>query len=259
MAISNAPRNPWLARSGTNPRALLRLFCFPYAGGAASIFRTWAGNLPSTVEVCPVQLPGHGTRLLERPPTQLEPLVKVAAEALLPYLDKPFAFFGHSMGAIIGYELAHILVREHSLKPVHLFVTGRRAPHVTGRRAPTYNLPEAEFIAELQRLNGTPKQVLENPELMQLLIPIVRADFELIQTYQYESKPPLDCSISAYGGWEDQHVTRDDLDGWQQHTNASFTLRMLLGDHFFLHSAEPLLLQLISAELLQIVSSLNER
>jgi medium-chain acyl-[acyl-carrier-protein] hydrolase len=114
-------------------------------------------------------------------------------------------------------------------------------------------------LAELQRLNGTPRKVLENPELMQLLIPIVRADFELIQTYQYESKPPLDCSISAYGGWEDQDVTRDDLEGWRQHTNASFTLRMLLGDHFFLHSAEPLLLQLISAELLQIVSSLNER
>lgn len=187
MMTSALITSSWLTCSSPNHQAILRLLCFPYAGGGANIFRTWQDNLPTTVEVCPVQLPGRERRLLEPPFTDLRFLVEAAARALLLYLDRPFAFFGHSMGATISFELARHLRQEKNVKPVHLFVSGRRAPQLPERHASTYDLPGAEFLEELRRLKGTPKEVLEHPELMELMLPLLRADFELIQTYQYSA------------------------------------------------------------------------
>jgi len=148
------------------------------------------------------------------------------------------------------------LRREHGPGPVHLFVSGRRAPQVPDPDPPTYNLPEPEFLEELRRLNGTPKAVFEHPELMQLMIPILRADFELVQTYMYLPEPPLDCPISAFGGLQDEDVTREHLEAWRDQTTASFSLQMFPGDHFFLHTAQAFLLQTIACKL-QPVRSLN--
>lgn len=247
---STSTFDTWVSwRSSPNPQASLRLFCFPYAGGAALTFRTWRDSLPMAFEVCPVELPGRGKRITSAPFTRLQFLVQAIVIALLPYLDKPFAFFGHSMGGLVSFELARLLRKKYNKSPVHLFVSGYRAPQVPDPDPPIHGLPEPEFLEELRRLNGTPEALLENTELMQLLLPAIRADFAVIETYAYIPESPLDCPITAFGGLQDREVSCDDLKAWIEQTNAAFSLHMLPGDHFFLRSAQPLLLQSLSQEM----------
>ncbi len=246
---TTAALDSWIACRKPNPQARLRLFCFPYAGAGTSIYRTWPAGLPADVEVCPVQFPGRGTRLMETPFAQLWPAVQALAQALAPLLDKPFAFFGHSLGALVGFELARQLRRESGVQPVRLFVSADRAPQIPHRGRPIHALPEGEFLDELRRLNGIPPKVLEDVELMQIMIPVLRADFAVYETYVYSTEPPLNCPISTFGGLQDDRVSRGDLEAWRDQTNLSFSLRMFPGDHFFLHTTQQLLLQLISLEL----------
>lgn len=232
-----------------NPQARLRLFCLPYAGGAASVFRDWSGGLPADVEVCPIQFPGRGTRLMEPPYSSLSLLVEALAEALLPLLDKPFALFGHSLGSLVSFELARQLRANHRARPARLFVSAGPAPQIPHRELPIHDLPEKEFAAELRRLNGTPGELLEDKELMDIVIPSLRADFALYESYRYVSEPPLNCPISTYGGLSDQRVNHCDLEAWRDQTTLSFSIRMFPGDHFFLKSTQPLLLRALSQEL----------
>ena len=239
----------WIPFRKPRLEARLRLFCFPYAGAGALIFRNWSESLPADVEVCPVQLPGRGTRLTERPFTQLSPLVEALAQGLVPLLDRPFAFFGHSLGALISFELARRVRRRYGLHPVRLFVSAGRAPQIPNRGPPIHVLPEKEFLAELRRLNGTPGELLDHQELMEIMLPILRADFALYETYVYSNEPPLNCPISAFGGLQDRRVNDSDLEAWCAQTSVSFSLRMFPGDHFFL--TQPLLLRVLSKELQQ--------
>ena len=239
---------PWITYYKPNPRARLRLFCFPYAGGGTAVFRAWVDKMPDTVEVCPVQLPGRETRLMEAPFNRLSTLVRAAAQALLPYLEKPFAFFGHSMGALVSFELARQLRRRHDLEPAHLFVSGRWPPQLPDKSDPNYDLPDAQFMKELQSLNGTPKEVLDHPALMALMLPMLRADFEVCQTYRYVDEPPLNCPLTVFGGLQDE-TDRKSLETWREQTTASFSLRMLPGDHFFLHTARAQLIRIVAQEL----------
>ena len=213
------------------------------------IFRNWPEQIPRSVAVCPVQLPGRVGRLREAPFTRLLPLIEAVSSAILPDLDRPFALFGHSMGALICFELARHLRREHGLEPAQIFVSAHRAPHLEELGQRVYDLPEPELIAFLRHISGTPKEVLEHPELMQLVIPIIRADFELIQTYEYRDEPPLDCPISALTGIEDPDVTVEQMTAWCHHTTGAFTVRTFPGDHFYLNSAQPLLLGALSQDL----------
>jgi surfactin synthase thioesterase subunit len=257
--ITTRATSHWFFFPRQNPHASLRLFCFPYAGGRASYVRLWPENLPSSVEVCAVELPARGRRLKEPPITRITPLVESIARALYPYLDKPFAFFGHSMGALISFELARELRREYGLQPAQLFVSGRRAPQIPDRDPPTNSLPEHDFVAELRRLNGTPKEVLEHSELLQFMLPVLRADFEVNETYEYFPEPPLSCPIAALGGLQDKEVTRSDLEGWQKQTKRSFVLRMFPGDHFFLHASQPLFLGSLAYDLHHLASTIPTR
>lgn len=179
----------------------------------------------------------------------MQELVTSLAEALKPFLDKPFALFGYSLGAVIGFELACLLRQTANVNPTHLFVAGRRAPQFPSNLPPRSALPDGEFISELQRLNGTPREVLEHPELIQLMLPLLRADFGLDETYDYRSEPPLDVPLSAYGGIADTDVSREQLEGWREQTTASFELRMFPGDHFFLHTSPELLFKAINQRL----------
>jgi medium-chain acyl-[acyl-carrier-protein] hydrolase len=239
--------DPWISYRQSGPKTRLRLFCFPYAGAGALIFRTWSDALPPDVEVCPVQLPGRGTRLAERPFTRLSPLVEALAQALAPILDRPFAFFGHSLGALVSFELARQIRRQYGVHPVRFFVSAGRAPHIPHRVPPIHTLPDKEFLTELHRLNGTASELLDHEELMEIMLPLLRADFALYETYVYLAEPPLDCPISAFGGLQDHRVCKSDLEAWRAHTSGSFSLRMFPGDHFFLK--QPLLLQALSQEL----------
>lgn len=206
--------------------------------------------------MCPVQLPGRGTRLREQPFTSFEPLIEALSEALLPYLRQPFAMFGHSMGATIAFEFARKLRRSSGPSPLRLFVSGRSAPTIPYRGLPTHTLPDAEFIEELRRLNGTPRGVIENAELMELMLPLLRADFGLIQTYVYKPEPPLLCPITAIGGVQDEEVSRSDIQEWREQT-SSFSLKMIAGDHFFVQTAGAVLLEFLSRELHELMTNLE--
>jgi medium-chain acyl-[acyl-carrier-protein] hydrolase len=241
--------NSWVIYPQPNPQANLRLFCFPYAGGSSAIFRTWPNNLPSNVEVCAVEYPGRGRQIQSAPLTRLEPLVQAIAPVLVPYLDKPFAFFGHSMGGLISFELTRLLRSQYSLAPFHLFISARRAPQIPPTKPPLHVLSDPDLQSELHSLNGTPKAVLESAELMQIFLPILRADFAVLETYIYTQKQPLDFPITVFGGLQDQEVSRQELQAWREQTIAAFSLHDFNSDHFFIHSHQQLLLKLISQEL----------
>jgi medium-chain acyl-[acyl-carrier-protein] hydrolase len=248
------PATTWFNCQTTGTLPAVRLFCFPYAGGGAGIYRGWGDILPRHVEVCAAQLPGRGTRVREPAATDLGALVRALADALENKLDRPFAFFGHSLGALICFELARHLRERGGPQPIYLFVSGRRAPQLPGTQRVIHDLPEPEFIEELRRLRGTPTEVLEHPELMQLLSPPLRADFSLAETYAYAPGPRLNCPISAFGGLQDEEVGREELEGWKEQMTGRFKLRMMPGNHFFLNDVQQPLLRSIAEDLSPLIS-----
>jgi medium-chain acyl-[acyl-carrier-protein] hydrolase len=232
-----------------DPQSRLRIFCFPYAGGGAHIYRSWAGQLPQGVEVYAAQFPGRGARLLEEPYTTLGQFLDESSRALLPLCEKPFAFFGHSMGALVCFELARLLRREGRPLPLGLMVSGRSGPRRLRARARLSIMPERELIEELSRFEGTPPEVINNVELMQMTLPSIRADFSACEGYTFIEEPPLPCSISAYGGLDDPDASLEGLREWSSETTAAFACRMFPGGHFFLDTARPLLLRTIADDL----------
>ncbi|NEO77944.1 beta-ketoacyl synthase N-terminal-like domain-containing protein [Moorena sp. SIO4G3] len=244
--------NLWFKPSELNSKARFRLFCFPYAGAGNSIFHSWSEKLPKEIEICPLQLPGRENRLGESPFTRLKPLIQTLTTLLHPHLDIPFAFFGHSMGALLGFELARELRRRNWPCPVHLFVSGSRAPQLPDPEPPIHCLPELKFKQKLKRLNGIPEEVLQNADLMQLFLPTLRADFAILETYFYTNEQPLDFPISAFGGLQDSKISREEIAAWRQQTHRDFTLQMFSGDHFFLNVAGDAVVQTISQKLFQL-------
>lgn len=240
--------NPWFVWPKSNPQARVRLFCIPYAGGGPQIFHKWPESLPYTIEVCSISAPGRGRRLAESPYTQLIPLATDLARNMAGIIQGPFALFGHSMGAFVAYEVARQLWIERRLSPVHLFVSGAFAPHIPDHHR-LHQLPDDAFIKAIRELNGMPEQVLASDELMQLVLPALRADFTVAETYTRAADLPLSCPITAFGGESDPIAVRHEIEPWRAHTSASFSLHMLPGDHFFLHSAQDQVLRVISATL----------
>jgi medium-chain acyl-[acyl-carrier-protein] hydrolase len=247
-----APATPWVMRRprpATAPPARLRLFCLPYAGGSASIFRSWPQVLPREVDVCAVQPPGRGNRLGEAPFVRLDDLLPPLVDALLPLLDLPYAFFGHSLGALVALELARRLRARVGAQPAVLLVSACRAPQLPDHASPIHELPDDRFLARLAQVNGIPAEVLENRDLLDLLLPLLRADVEMAETYRWQPGAPLGCRITALGSEGDPFVPRADVDAWRVHTTGSFSARTLPGAHFFIHTAESELLEVISGEL----------
>ena len=245
----NEKKSVWLPPLRTPARSHLRLFCFPYAGGSASAFARWPDLLPATVDVRPVQLPGRWNRMRETPLTRFEDALRVLAQVLPPFFDRPFAFFGHSMGALLAFEMARYLQREGLPQPLHLFVSGRRAPHMPDTDLLPAGLNDQEFNERLRELNGTPNEVLQNPELMSLLLPSIRADFDVCRSHEYVPGPPLACPLTVFGGIDDIESAEDRLEAWDMHTTGPRMLFKFPGDHFYLHSAEASLLRVLGASL----------
>ena len=242
-AISNSR---WLhvPRPRINPT--LRLFCFSYAGGGSAVFHHWPDGLPAEVEVCGIQLPGRGARMAEPALTSIDAMVPEIEAAIRPYLDRPFAFFGHSMGAKVAFELTRYLRRLGRPLPLHLFASGSRAPQDSRDNSPIHALPAAEFLEQLRDLKGTPAEILNNSELMSLVEPTLRADFQAIETWQYREEKPLNVPISVYGGDRDEGVEDRHLNGWGAQTTGSFHVQLMPGDHFFINTARSALLSQIS-------------
>ncbi len=248
--MTTTARSTWIIRPHPLPQAQMRLFCFPYAGGGANSFLGWAKGLSPFGEVCAIELPGRGRRFRDPPFTEMDPLVNELTQVLRPYLDRPFAFFGHSMGAVISFEVARSLLHHRGIGPVHLFVSACRAPQLPRLGSPLHTLPDPDFLEELRRLQGTPESLLRNRKLMEILLPLLRADFSLYDSYHYRSTPALVCPITAFGGQQDPTVDRKELEAWQEQTQGNYSIHLLPGDHFFLHTQQSCLVRMVCQELI---------
>jgi medium-chain acyl-[acyl-carrier-protein] hydrolase len=201
------------------------------------MYRKWADELPPELELFAIQLPGREFRIREKCFTQVEPLVQEVLRVLEPLMDRPFAFFGHSMGATVAFELARELRRRGARQPVVLGISGRIAPHCRSRFRPVQELTDAQLVEKLKEVGGLPEYVLNEPELMAHVLPLVRADYKIVDDYRLIPEPPLSCSISAFYGLGDVLTTQEEISGWQQHTTGKFTMQGFPGDHFYLTHA----------------------
>ena len=234
----------WLQRFAPRPHARARLFCFHHAGVGAAVYRLWPAALPAELELCAIQLPGRANRLREPALTSMAALVDALVPVLRPHLDLPFAFFGHSMGAVLAGEVARALHGGRGPAPRHLFVSGRRPAHWPNPDPLLHPLPDAEFVAEIQRrYGGIPPEVAQHEELLALLLPCLRADITVLETHApAAARPPLVCPVSAFGGSDDPLTPREHLDAWRGETTGAFRVREFAGDHFYLAAERQALL-----------------
>lgn len=239
----------WLTAGRPNPSASLSLFCLPYAGGGASAFRAWARELPAAIDVCAVQFPGRETRWLEAPFERMRPLTSALADVLAPRLARPYALFGHSMGALVAFELTRELRRRRLGGPRLLVASAHRAPDLPSPTPPLRDLPDEQLVEQMGRIQGSSDALLQDADVRACMLPLIRADFAVCETYVYEPDAPLECPILAMGGASDPHVSRPELEAWREHTRAEFTLRLLHGGHFYLHTARSALLRHLGTEL----------
>jgi len=229
-------QNPWFEIRRPRNECPLRLFCFPFAGGNCSTYSEWPEALGDLAEVICVQLPGRGIRFNERPYTRMEPLIDALVPAFRGLGGNPFAFFGHSMGALIAYEVSCRLRTIGVRQPVLFFASGTEPPHLVQQGEGLYRWNDVDLIARLRRLNGMPDEILENRELVDLLLPVIRADFELTETYKASECPGFDFALGAFGGSDDPEVSPQIITRWSEVTSGKFQFTTIPGDHFFLKS-----------------------
>lgn len=246
---------PWLTGSPPDPGARLRLFCFPSAGGGASAYMPWTELLPAGVELCRVQLPGRESRFGDPAYQNLDDLLPAVHDALGPFMDVPFAFFGHSMGALISFELTRRLRAAGEREPVALFPSGHRGPHLPLRRRLWAELPYDDLISELSELDGIPEELLGNHEILELVVPTLRADLRLYEAYIHAAAEPLTCPIAAFGGDRDLLVRKDELEGWRQHTTAAAHVHIYPGNHFYLQTSRDAVLRQLSDHLTELLET----
>lgn len=217
-------------------KPVMKLFCFPYAGASAMIYNKWKAHMAEGIELIPVELAGRGKYFGTPFYDSFEDMIEDVYSKIESQLDdSPYAIFGHSMGSWIAYDLAHKISELKRPMPEHIFFSGRRAPHIESRRTKYYELPDDEFLDEIYRLGGTPKELLENKELLMMFLPVLRTDFRLVDLYRYEERPcKLSCNISILSGEEDA-ISLPDLHAWEEHSSADCTVHMLPGGHFFIN------------------------
>jgi medium-chain acyl-[acyl-carrier-protein] hydrolase len=237
----------WIVGPAQQEPPAFRLFCLPYAAGSASVYGEWAGRLGPNVEVCPIELPGRQTSWRKSPFVRIEPLVDALASALEGELDMPYGIFGHSMGALVGFELARELRRRNCNGPRVLFVSGGMAPRLRRVRPRIHDQPDPVVLDRLRAMGGLAAEIWAAPELLELLLPTIRADFSVCERYTYRPGPALDCPIVSFAGSEDAEVPPAALDRWGEETTAEFTQYVLPGGHFFLASAQDALLDQVRA------------
>ena len=237
---SFAAESPWIRRAAqTYPR--VRLGCLPFAGGGASVYQRLPALLPPTVEVIAVQLPGREDRSREDPPTNLRSVVAAVAIALYPYSSLPLAIYGHCAGALLGYEVTHELHRRYGVRVHRLLAGAQGAPHlstVLGGRT-LHHLEDAKMLAEIERRGGLPAPLRDHPELLAMLLPLLRSDFSLWENYVHHPRPPMPVPVTTVRGADDEFVDAAAASAWGNHTSQAADDVVVPGGHYFITSAGP--------------------
>lgn len=247
----------WLHWPRAKSNASLSMFCFPYACAGTQIFHQWPSFLPLDVDVCGIQLPGRGFRINEEPYTDIFKLVEDVCKAILMELDGPYVLFGHSMGAMLAYEVAKELHRMTGVWPEQLIVSAYRAPTIIRTGKKYHKTTDREFMAKINSLGGIPSSICNDSELIDLFLPVFRADFALIENYPFGNSKPVSCDITAFAGTCDPEASIDEVDAWKLVTNGNFKLRQVIGGHFFIHEAQAAFLDQMSSDLMTTCDSLN--
>ena len=227
----------WLDPRRTNRGGEHKLLCLPYAGGASALFWTWQEHLPSCIDVAPILLPGRDRRRRDPSIESIQALAKKLVGGLEAELQSAFSIFGHSMGALLAFELCHALRARGLPQPEQLFVAGFRSPELPDRNPILHGLPEPEFVKALELLGATPPEILEFEGILALLLPTIRGDLKLVETYRWKERARLSLPITALCSRADPLVSIEEMQPWEQHTTADFALVQLEGGHFFLESA----------------------
>jgi len=236
----------WFVPFKYNKNSYMRLFCFHYGGGSASAYRDWAKDLIDYVDLIAIQLPGRESRFSEPLLDNISDIVNELSLNFHNYLDKPYILFGHSIGALISFEFTRTLRKKAMQQPKSLIISGTKAPQVPLKRSPIHRLPTPELIQKIREYNGIPRDIIENKELMDIFLPIIRADFCISETYNYYGELPLACPIMALGGLNDDTFDSQDLLKWQEQTTALFQYELLPGDHFFIKSSYPEVINIVN-------------
>lgn len=237
-------KSPWIRRYKPAPEAPVRLVCLPHAGGSAPFYLPVARGLAPGADVLAVQYPGRLDRRAEPFVDDLHVLARQVTESLLPWLDRPVLFLGHSMGAVLAFEVCRRLEQEHGVRPAHLFASGRRAP--SQRRAEALHLADdATLVAEMRGLDGTDDALLASDEIVRMILPAIRNDYRAVETYRYVDGPALSCPVTVLLGDRDPKVTRPEAEAWRQHTTGPVDLHVFPGGHFFLTAHVPAVLDLV--------------
>lgn len=245
--------NPWLPYNKSAKQPEHRLFFFHHAGGAASMYLSWQEMFPPSIEICPVQLPGRENRYTDCFITSMPDLIDEICYSLKPYMDLPFSFFGHSLGGLIAFELTRRL-HQVNIKPCFLCISACSAPRNLRREPKLHLFPDKELINELKSYGATPEAILENLEMLQILLPRIRADFELFETYQYQPQiKKLENMIVAFGGIKDPFATQEKMQDWKEETNFDFQSHLFHGNHFYLF--QPIFKQIVCAKLVRLLSA----
>lgn len=229
-------------RKGNRPNARMRLFCFTYAATSARMFRSWNDHVPEWLEVSGCDLPGHGARMNEKPLDVVDKAALDVADTIEPLLDKPYALFGHCLGAVLAFEATRILRDRGKPQPVHLFSSGSRGPHLGIPIGDVESMADDEFIEHMHAFYNVPLEFLRDPVMGPAFLPMVRADARMTQNYRYVPGPPVSYPVTAVAGEKDEGILWDHLEGWREHTTARVTTRLYPGNHFFFLESVPRLL-----------------
>lgn len=230
-----------------------KLFCFPYAGGSSNIYFKWNQYLLHSIELIPIELAGRGKRIHEKPYDSIDEMINDVFSIIQTYnlSESSYSFFGHSMGAIIAYEVAHYLIKKNIvLGPTHIFLSGRQPPHIITDRDITHNLPDELFKEKLFALGGTPKEFFDHPELLSFFLPLIRNDFKIVETYTYSERKPLSSPITVFLGTEEKDIDEKDISEWSLHSSSSCKIYMFPGDHFFINKFYPKIINIINQSLI---------
>lgn len=244
----------WFVHDQNTKPENVRLFVFPHGGGSPSQYREWQTFLGDDCKVYIASLPGRGARFLEDPIADMPILVASLSEAILPLLGQYNVFFGHSLGSVVAYELAKVLESDHAKKLQKLIVSAKNAPHVAQNTPLLHELPDAEFIESLRQYGGTPDEILSNSELMELQLPMLRADFALSESHFFHKITKLNCPITVFSGDEDRFTTQEGLRQWEQYSTPAFNREEFGGGHFYFLNSLPAFFNSLKREISTVFS-----